>query len=593
MTEAEPAPAADFKINSHVTRLGRYVPLDAGADQLVHEHVDVREATDIETAADDSLVEGVSSTDTRLVLLTGDAGHGKTRLCCRLLERLGIGRLEAAEAVREHGLGTSDLAELPDGRGLRVIKDVSDFDPAGGAEVIISALDAANRVTVVCVNEGRLRDIVSRAPDRLGVLLRRLEDGLGGDAAAREGVLVLNLNFQSVASTSGSLTDVLLRRWVADGRNWTACAGCRAQPLCPIYENRRLLAESAAHSQRTRRWSELLRAAERVGVVITIRELLVTVAYALTSGLKCTDVHERVERRPLDRTWQWEHLFYEVVFGRMDRLQESSPGLRVPSAMKRLDPGRFADRRIDEHLDADAGEGQFRPHDPTADVLGIDWRGTSERTSRLQQLALGRFLRRRAFFEDEIPDASERLGLRFGTDFEAAASGMDAPTARAVRDRIVRGLAAVQGLVLTGSRLASLPIVEPALAGQGHGVAILDRDIRLPSVEVMALSAAWERRLGRPPELPGQVNWSERAVAVFIEDSHLIELDLRTFELLCAAGDGLDLATADPGVSRRLLLQLAALAGAGERGERITVIEPGARWQIDLDVGDRLIGDRT
>jgi hypothetical protein len=580
----------DYRVNALVERLQRYVPLDAGADQLVHEHVDVRESIDIETRADSALLEAVSRPESRLVLLTGDAGHGKTRLCCRLLESFRRDRIEAAQIVRDHALGMEDLDELPDGRTLRIVKDLSDFEPEEGAQAIADALDAPRRVTVVCVNEGRLRDIVSRRPDRLSGLLRRLEDGLSGDAALADGVVIINLNFQSVASPVHSLVETLLQRWVGDGRSWTTCSSCRAQPLCPIYENRRLLSESPLAATRTKRWSELLRAAERTGVVITIRELLVTVAYALTGGLQCGDVHTRVEARPVDRSWQWRHLFFHTVFGEMSRLEETSPGLRVPPAMERLDPGRFADRRIDECLEVDGGDVGFRPHDPTGDDIGTDWRETSAKQARLEQLVLTRFLRRRAFFDDDVPPAPPRVGLRFGAEFDSIVDGGSAAEIRTIRDRLVRGVAAVQGLVVTGARPSSMPIVEPAVAGRGHGVAILDRDIRLAAVEVMTLSDAWRRALERDPELPRVVDWTERSIAVVIENSQIIEMDLRTFELVCAASEGLDLGTADPGVARRLLLQLAALAGAGDETERITVIEPGRRWQIDLDIGDQLIG---
>jgi hypothetical protein len=582
----------EFRINRHVERMQRYIPLDAGADQLVHELVDVEEAITIETRAENALLEGVMSPEIHLVLLTGDAGHGKTRLCCSLLERLGYDRLNAAETIRTSADGSHDLAEFPDRRQLRVIKDLSDFDPLDGAELVSIALGAERRVTVVCANEGRLRDVVSRRSDRLAKLLKRLEDGLKGDGASEDGVLVINLNFQSVAAFSGPLVGELLRRWVGDGRNWATCTGCRARPLCPIFENRRLLAESEAAERRTSRWAELLRTAERSGVVITIRELLVTVAYAITSGLRCEDVHRKVADRPVDRSWQWTHMFFEVLFDRMAALQETSPRLRMPPAMAKLDPGHFADRRIDERIDVDAGDVGFRPHDPTGDSIGMDWRDLSIDHAREDQLRLTRFLRRRAFFEDEVPGATPRVGLRFGDEFEVVVRSGSGASRRSIRDRVARGLTAVQGLVVSGEKLSVLPIVEPALAGRAAGIAILDRDVRLADVEVMSLSEAWTRRLGREPELVSQVDWVERSLAVMIEGEHIIELDLRAFELICAAGEGLDLMSADAGIARRLLLQLAALAGSAERTGRIAIIEPGQRWQIDLDIDDQLIGTR-
>jgi hypothetical protein len=584
-----------YRVNRHVERLQRYIPLDAGADQLVHELVDVDEATELETRAEGSIHAAVLSPNVRVVLLTGDAGHGKTRLCCSLLERLGMEKMEAAEAVRARADGGENLWMLPDGQGLRIVKDISDVSPDEGARVLRRALQVPDQVSVVCANEGRLRDVASRSPDEFVAVLARLEDGLReGDAAPVDGIVIINLNFQSVAANEQSLVGELLERWVGDGRNWSVCGSCRAEALCPIRENRRLLDEEQRAGVRRARWAELLRIAERTGTVITIRELLVTLAYALTSGLRCADVHRHVDAAPVDQTWQWRHLFHEVVFDGMGLLERTSPGLRMPPAMARLDPGRFADRRIDEALIVDVPGHRFRPRDPTGDVIGVDWRDQSAGAVAAEQLALTRFQRRRAFFEEAKPSAASRIGIRFAEDFELIVAGSGKRSVeRDVRDRVVKGLAAVQGIAVSGERPSVLPIVEPALAGRRGGIAILDRDFRLADVRVVATSVWWSQILGRDPEVPAQVDWNERELTVAVGEMQAIHLTLRSFELLCSAGDGLDLQTADPGVARRLLLRLASMAGEDGGVERIQVIEPGGRWQIDLDVDDQLIGTRT
>ena len=149
------------RINWHVERLRRYVPLDAGADQLVHEHVD-DQAIDLLTRAEATIHEATQTPEVRVVLLTGDAGHGKTRLCCALLELLGLDTITAAQAVRERADGRHDLAEVRSDVQLRIVKDISDFTPDDGAQLLRDSLVAEGRVTVVCANEGRLRDVVSR-----------------------------------------------------------------------------------------------------------------------------------------------------------------------------------------------------------------------------------------------------------------------------------------------------------------------------------------------------------------------------------------------------------------------------------------------
>lgn len=582
------------RVNRHVERLRRYVPLDAGADQLVHEHVD-DQAIDLPTAAESTIHAATQTPDVRVVLLTGDAGHGKTRLCCALLELLGLDKATATQAVRERADGRHDLAEVRPDVQLRIVKDISDFNPDDGAQLLRDAITAEARVTVVCANEGRLRDVVSRAPSELGVVLERLEDGLDrGDACASGHVVIVNLNFQSVAAHEGPLVEQLLDRWVGDGRNWSVCGSCSAESLCPIRENRRLLHESNGASLRRERITELLRIAERTGTVITIRELLVTIAFALASDLRCEDVHRNVQRSPVDTKWQWAHLFHEVLFERIALLKEKSGGLRVPASLTRLDPGRFADRRIDEELDIEEDESSFRPYDPTGDVIGVDWRDQTPEAARDEQLRLNRFLRRRAFFGSVSRPGSMRVGLRFAEEFDyVTGERSDRARTREIRDRVVQGLMAVQGLNVTGDRPRVFSIVEPALAGRRGGISILDRDVPLKDVEVLSLTEWWRQVLGRDPEVAGQVDWLERQIVVVVEGKDPIQLDLRAFELVCLAANGLDLATADPGVARRLLLRLASIAGAAQEVSRMQIVEPRGRWQIDLDVDDQLIGTQT
>lgn len=353
----------------------------------------------------------------------------------------------------------------------------------------------------------------------------------------------------------------------------------------------RLLAIDDRASRRRDRWADLFRIAERIGVVVTVRELLVAVAYAVTGGLRCEDVHVQVKGQAVSRRWQWSHLFFQILFDGMTALRRASPGLRIPPAMERLDPGRHANREIDEHLEIAISD-TFRPYDPTGDSLGAGMDETSPEADRSDHLTLTRFLRRQAFFEDAEPGAAWRMGFRFSDAFAEVIRASDSAALRAARDRVIRGLSALQGAPPQGEQLRVLPIVEPALAGKASGVAIVNRHVKLAAIKLVSLSAAWEQSLQRPSEVPTLVDWLDRFVALRIEDEQIIPLDLRTFELVCAAGDGMDLLTVDPGVARNLLLQLAVLAESTEREGEITIVEPNGRWLIDRD-GDRLIGGRT
>jgi len=100
---------ADYKINSHVLRLNRHLPFSAAHDQIYEEYQKDSDALDIKTKALDYLVKAVER-GARLIVLTGDAGHGKTHLCRRLLEDyLGFGSSDARKLLLSSCDGNSEI----------------------------------------------------------------------------------------------------------------------------------------------------------------------------------------------------------------------------------------------------------------------------------------------------------------------------------------------------------------------------------------------------------------------------------------------------------------------------------------------------
>ena len=71
--------------NSHVERLNRYLPLSPAHDQIYEEYQKSEDSLNLSTRA---LSYAMTALDqgANLVVLTGDAGHGKTHMCRRLLE---------------------------------------------------------------------------------------------------------------------------------------------------------------------------------------------------------------------------------------------------------------------------------------------------------------------------------------------------------------------------------------------------------------------------------------------------------------------------------------------------------------------------
>jgi hypothetical protein len=585
-----------LEVNQHVSRLNRFLPFDADYDYLFQEYVEPDGQLVLPTRALQFLEAEVAIRERRLIVLTGDAGHGKTYLCSKLLEHFGMDAVSAAAALRELCDGRHEVRRLDDGRVLRIVKDMSESSPHEAAAQLVAALADDESVAVVCANEGRLRSTIACDPDALRSVEDALEEGLrSGRLDVHPHVRVLNLNFQSVASPQRPLVRALLQNWAVDQRRWSACKTCDARAACPIFENHRVF----AHPPRGRSWiasvEQLLRTAERIGAVITVRELLILCAYAITGGLTCPEVHRRSKRSD----WQHEYLFSENLFGARLTVTHKQ-AVRSLRELCLLDPGQVALRSVDDLLTPDTDEdvGLHVPLRAHAGDAAPTTRAEA-RTAALSSRALMRFLRRRDFFGRAQGTASayERLGFRHAAAFEAIVADElgDDGDFRHLRDRLIVGLEAVQGLRRSGTH-SKMVLIDPAFASSARRTSIIARRLSATRIAPRSQSAAWARILDRRSDMPDAVDWSDRKVVVEIDDGeriHQIHLDLLTFEFVMRAGEGLDAAAFFDAEVRRITAALTPLAERPPEDEAIMVLRDGQIEALDIDVGNVIRGSST
>lgn len=584
-----------LQINKHVGNLSRYLPFDADFDQLFEEHADPNGAhVDLPTRAQETVAalvrEGVA-----LVILTGDAGHGKTHLCRRLLEEeIGMSRPEAFQAIRERSDGTTELGRTPGGRPLRIIKDLSEPSPSVAAARLVDSLSADGRMTICCANEGRLRVVLGERPDALAPIQEALDRALDGGAIRAGPIAILDLNHQAVAARGSNLVERLLQSWAVDGRRWTACASCSARSRCPIFANHAMLADQNRGPARRRAFAGLFRLVELGGATVTIRELLAATALSVTGGLTCDRVHVHVRRRS-DDLWQAPHLYFEAAFGGVLSAGQRNR-LRVLRPLGLLDPARTADRRVDDALSTASEEAsaEFVPVESGRSTGGARTARDAQRAAEDHRRLIA-FLRRRAFFDDEgrSPDLAERVGLRHASTFERIVLG-DAGSGyvdTTVRDSLLRGLEAIQGVRRSGGDGAFF-VVDPAFGSSGDA-RVVAIDIDATAVRVRPQSDSWTTGPDASAEIMRGVDWLERRVVVEfpdIEPRAGLSLDLLEFEFVMRCADGLtDFAFYEATV-RRLRGGLARLAtpdGGGAR-RRITVVFGNELYGLVIDVDQRI-----
>jgi hypothetical protein len=569
----------EYRQLERVKQMLRFLPLGADADNLFEEHLIGDDRLKYEPKTLEYLRKLLANSQKCLIVLTGNAGHGKTHMCRRLLEQGGDSDTVMAKLQRskegEEIWATPDAA-LP----IRVVKDLSELEPPErAADTLARLFRQQDAHVIVCANEGRLRDVVSRSVGVLGPILDALDRGLDSGETNPEkddSVHVVNLNFQAATAGKGGFLEHVLGYFLDHQAAWNVCTKCRARDLCPIVTNRQALTLSQSSEQDNRHARgaivDLVRVAEESGYILTYRETLIFAAYLITGGLSCRRVevlHRDKKQHPSLRRYGFLGLLFEPLLS-----EDQSDLLRILQTIKRLDPGKVALRPVDEELhDELERAGNFGVGVFGEDSVQLKTRRDLDREVE-EYRTLVRQARRRAWLTSSGVDESrlgisrsQRLGLTYHHWFRALQNRPGASDMLPILRHLVKGLHTIQGAINVDSK-TNLHIVDPGFGRSGSHSAIIARSIKIKDLELRAESDWWvTRRNGSAPPILESVEWIDRRV-LLIERSEanvLLLLDLAAFEFVMSAADGIVMREFHSADRRRILTRLAHHAEGGRR----------------------------
>ncbi|WP_098023495.1 protein kinase [Streptomyces sp. st115] len=329
-------------------------------------------ATALDTALRDDVLSGVH----RLVVITGNAGDGKTAF----LEQLSVEALKRGAEPGQKRVNGDDFVYR--GRAFHTNHDGSQDEGSQNNDAVLDAFLAPfqgevadawprNQTRLIAVNEGRLTDFITAHASRYPLLARTIRQGLA-NGAADHGIAVVNLNTRDVVADPAGTGDSILHRMaqtLTDPRRWSGCASCDLAPRCYARHNAQTFAHPTAGPVVIERLAALYRMTHLRGRLhITLRDLRSALAYMLTSGRDCTQIHELYQRP--ESIQERLDSFYFTSWTGLHTGGENEQD-RLLAQLRELDVATVADPQLDRKLDYTGPDGGHS-------LISVDQRGSHD-----------------------------------------------------------------------------------------------------------------------------------------------------------------------------------------------------------------------
>lgn len=260
---------------------------------------EVGKATYVPTYLDEKLRPALLKGEFRLVIISGNAGDGKTAFIQQFeafAESKGAqmqrGANGAVFQLKGHTYQSNYDGSQDEGdeRNDAVLQKF--FYPFAGQD---HSAWPENQTRLIAINEGRLVDFFLEHEDEFPLLARQIQQGLAG-AAPEGGIAVINLNLRSVVAESEEGQPSILERLIArmtQQEYWQACEKCDLQGKCYAYHNTKTFQDSVAGPKVIERLKMLYTITHLRGRLhITIRDLRSALAFMLVGTLDCDGIHQ-------------------------------------------------------------------------------------------------------------------------------------------------------------------------------------------------------------------------------------------------------------------------------------------------------------
>lgn len=253
--------------------------------------------TYVQTKLDTKLLDAIGQGKFKLLIITGNAGDGKTAFIRRIEQRAeNVEYFSDSRNGAKFKLGGIWYQSNYDGsqdesnlKNEEVLKGF--FKPFE----YIHDFRAASEGRIIAINEGRLVDFLNNNLEQHAHLAKSIDDFFykEGFVELPDGLMVINLNHRSVTARDEN-GESLLRKQVkllTAKKLWTKCENCPIANRCFIKYNVDSLSDEAAGSEVVNRLEWLLRTIiYKREMHVTMRDLRSMISWLVTRDVSCAHI---------------------------------------------------------------------------------------------------------------------------------------------------------------------------------------------------------------------------------------------------------------------------------------------------------------
>lgn len=273
-----------------------------------------------ETKLDKELIKDITALKYKLIIITGNAGDGKTAFIHRIEDKGENKTAFSSNNGSEFYINGTRFESNYDGSQDEDDKLNDDvlaqfLSPFFG----LSDYSTSREGRVIAINEGRLVDFLSSKPE-----LRRLKDNIEdyfyqeGHTDLLPGLMIINLNLRSVTARDGNTPSLLAQqvKKLTRPELWSACEGCPIADRCYIKYNVDTFQDSSAGDEVINRLEWLIRTiVYKRELHITMRDLRSMIAWMLTRDYSCDEVKQLVEYVQTENLpdYYWQYYYFNLT----------------------------------------------------------------------------------------------------------------------------------------------------------------------------------------------------------------------------------------------------------------------------------------